>query len=152
VTARQLVALSLAGVAAAAPLAPAQAAPKKPVSKTYSMALAPLPVPAQGTPTCLPADGQEGVTKHTETLKVSGPGQLKVEVSGFYGDWDITVFDEKGRAVGVGSGTSTPGTGTSTGVDKASTKIKKASTLKIVTCNFAGSPSATGKYTFTYTK
>ena len=150
-TPRQLVALALAGVAAAAPLAPAHAKPKE-IKKSYSMQLAPLPLPAQGTPTCLPADGQEGVNKHTETLKAPAAGVLKVEVSGFYGDWDITVFDDKGRAVGVGGGTSTPNTSASTGVDKATVKVKRPTTLRIVTCNFAGSPTANGKYSFVYGK
>ena len=149
--ARQLLAISLVGIAAAAPLAPAQAKPKE-IKKSWSMTLAPFPVPAQGTPTCLPADGREGVTKHTETLKAPAAGVLKAELTGFYGDWDITVFDAKDKALGAGGGTSTPNTSPAVGTDKITVKIKKAGTYKVVMCNFAGSPAATGKYSFVYGK
>lgn len=150
-TPRQLLTIALVGVAAAAPLAPAYAKPKE-IKKSYTMTLAPLPLPAQGTPTCLPADGQEGVTKHTEALKAPAAGLLKVEVTGFYGDWDLTVFDAKGKALTSGGGTSTPNTSTSTGTDKLTLKVKKAGTYNIVTCNFGGSPQASGKYSFVYGK
>lgn len=150
-TRRPLLAIAVVGVVAAAAATPAQAKPKE-IKKSYPMTLAPLPLPAQGSTTCLPADGAEGVTKHTEVLKAPAAGVLKVEVTGFYGDWDITVFNDKGQSLGIGGGTSTPNTNPAVGTDKLTLKVKKAGTLNIVTCNFGGSPQASGSYSFVYGK
>jgi hypothetical protein len=145
---RRVATVATLAVLAAGAYAPAMAAPKKaPVKKSYDMQLPPLPYPAQGTPTCN-VDQLDGSLIHVETLKTTGPGTLTVKVNGFYGDWDVTVFGPDGLE-GVGDGTSTPNTSTSTGEDVFQQKFKKATTLKIATCNFAGTPSAHGEYTFT---
>jgi hypothetical protein len=145
---RRIAAIAALGVVAAGAYAPATAAPKKkPVSKSYEMQLLPVPDPVQGTPSCARPE-LEGVSIHSETLKTTGPGTLSVKVNGFAGDWDISVF-EGGELVGVGDGTSTPST-TTDGEDVFVAKFKKATTLTISTCNFLGSPSAHGEYTFTY--
>jgi hypothetical protein len=130
---------------------PAHAATKpKPVTKTYAMQLMPVPDPPQGT-SCTDTK-LEGLSMHTESLKVKAAGTLAVQVSGFSGDWDVTVVDGSDNTVmEVGSGTSTGGGAPSQhGVDTASVKVKRATQFLIRTCNFAGTPQAAGKYTFTY--
>jgi hypothetical protein len=149
VTRRTLGTLAVAGVAATATLAPAASAAPKTISKSYTVtAPVPVPLPAQGTPTCI--DGVEGLSKRTETLKAPAAGTLKVELTGFQGDWDITIFDDKNKPLVAGGGTSTPNTNTGANKDTATYKAKKAMTLKIVTCNFVGSPTANAKYVYTY--
>ncbi|MDX6196977.1 MAG: hypothetical protein QOJ79_128 [Actinomycetota bacterium] len=147
---RRVATVAAVALVAAGAYAPAIAAAKKaPVKKSYDMQLPPLPNPPQGTPSC--ADDQlVGTTIHSETLKTTGPGVLTVKVNGFYGDWDITVYSGDHELEGVSDGTSTPNTSTSTGEDVFTQKFKKPVSLEIRTCNFAGSPSAHGEYTFTY--
>ena len=151
------VALSL--VVAGGALAPAlAAAPKpKPIVEEWSMQHAPVPVPlagidgVDGTNSCSdPA--LEGVSTTTKTIKTKGAGTLEVVLTGFAGDWDITVMDDKGKVLGIGAGTTT-GDPSSLGNDlteKAVIKTKKPMTLVIGTCNFLGGPTADAKATFTY--
>jgi hypothetical protein len=146
--------LAVAALVIAVASTPAHAASKpkpKPITKTYSMQLAPVPDPPQGT-SCVETK-LEGVAMHTEKLTVKRAGTLSVKVSGFAGDWDITVVDGSDNTVmEVGSGTSTGGGAPATnGVDTVDVKVKKATQFLIHTCNFAGTPAATGSYRFTYT-
>lgn len=148
---RVLLPLAIAAVGVVG-LVPASAAPKT-ITKSYALQLLPFPSPVTGTQTCLPAEGQEGVTKHTEVLAAPAAGVLEVEVSGFAGDWDISLFSDKGAGLAAGSGTTTGGGAPAPdSKDTLKYKVKKAQKLSIVTCNFLGSPSASGKYTFTYGK
>ena len=153
------VALSL--VVAGGALAPALAAPAKPtpkpITESWSMQHAPLPVPlagvdgVDGTNSCTNS-AFEGVSITTKTVKTTGAGTLEVVLTGFAGDWDITVMDDKGRVLGIGAGTTTADP-SSLGTDlkeKAVIKTKKPMTLVIASCNFLGGPTADGKYTFTY--
>lgn len=145
---RRVATVATLAVLAAGAYAPAMAAGKKSVTKSYDMQLMPVADPPSGTPSCARAQ-LEGISIHTETLKTTGPGTLKVKVNGFGGDWDISVFDADGL-VGVGDGTSTGGGAPATaGEDVFEAKFKKATELKIATCNFAGTPKAHGTYTFT---
>jgi len=145
---RRVAAVATLAVLAAGASAPAMAGGKKPITKSYTMQLMPVPDPPAGSPSCARAQ-LEGISIHTETLKTTGPGTLKVTVNGFGGDWDITVYDADGL-VGVGDGTSTGGGAPATaGEDVFTQKFKKAAELKISTCNFAGTPNAKGSYTFT---
>lgn len=150
---RRLAAVAALGVLAASTYAPATAAPKakpKPITKSYAMQLAPVPDPVQGSPSCARPE-LEGISIHTETFKTTGPGVLKVSITGFAGDWDITVYDGARNELGVGDGTSTGGGAPATaGVETFTMKFKKASTIAIASCNFAGSPNAKGSYTYTY--
>ena len=148
---RRIAAIAALGVVTAGAFAPATAAPKKkPLTKAYAMQLLPVPDPPQGTPSC--ARGQlEGVSIHTETIKPTGPGTLSVKVNGFAGDWDITVYDGDHTEEGVCDGTSTGGGAPNpAGEDNYVQKFKKGQTILISICNFAGSPSAKGQYTYTY--
>jgi hypothetical protein len=135
--------------------APGHAATKKkakpkPITKTFTMQLLPVPDPPQGT-SCTRAE-LEGVAMHSETVAAKGAGTLFAKASGFSGDWDITVVDAADDSViDVGSGTSTGGGAPAqNGVDTVTVKVKRATTFTVRYCNFAGTPQATGTYTFTY--
>ena len=137
-------------VLGAGALAPALAAPKpKPITESYTVGGAPVPHPAQGTSCMEPA--LEGVSMTTKTIKTTGAGVLNVELTGFNGDWDITVKNDQGAAVATGGPTTTPTALAETGVtEKLVLKTKKGMTLNISVCNFLGGPTANAKYTFTY--
>jgi hypothetical protein len=167
-TIRKVLPAALTLVVAAGALAPAVAAPPKPKPKPkpivveWSMQHAPIPLPLvgeealDGTNSC--ADPAfEGISTTFQTIKTTGAGTLQVDLTGFAGDWDITVMDGKGKVLGIGSGTTTGGEvsgsdgslGTDN-VEKAVIKVKKATTLVIGACNFLGGPNADGKLVFTY--
>lgn len=148
---RRVAAVATLAVLAAGAYAPALAAPKK-ISKSYDMQLLPVPDPPSGTPSCARPQ-LEGISIHSEKLKTTGPGVLKVKVNGFAGDWDITVYTGDGELEGVGDGTSTGGGAPATaGEDVFELKLKKAASLTISICNFAGTPKAHGEYVFTSKK
>ena len=153
-------------VVAGGALAPAVAAGKpKPITASYVAEGVPVPSPLVGDPapedpsSCMNPD-LEGVSTTTKTITTKGAGMLVVDLTGFAGDWDITVLDADGEVLGVGAGTTTGGEvpvvgggNGSLGADnteKLELKLKKAATLKIGVCNYAGGPSANAKYTFTY--
>lgn len=147
------VALSL--VVAGGALAPALAAPAKPkpIVMEWSMQHAPMPLPIEGVPGENSCDGTfEGLSQTTKTIKATAAGTLEVVLTGFAGDWDITVMDDKGRVLGIGAGTTTadPSSLGNDLTEKAVIKVKKATTLVIGTCNFLGGPVADAKATFTY--
>jgi hypothetical protein len=134
----------------------ASAKPKPPITKTVAIT-APVPDPSNWA-------GQGGVTGYSvcaqripssfQTVEFKAPaiGKLKVTLTGFNGDWDVLVTDAKGTELTAGgsSGISTPA-GPSDGDESATTKVKKANTVfKITACNWAGGPTGTLKYTFTY--
>jgi hypothetical protein len=145
---RRVVPIAAIAVLAVGAYAPAMAK-AKPITKSYDMQLLPVPDPPEGTPSCS-RDELIGVSIHQEKLTTKGPGTLKVKVNGFAGDWDITVYSGDKELEGVGDGTSTGGGAPATaGEDTFEMKFKKATTLDIRTCNFAGSPQAHGEYTFT---
>jgi hypothetical protein len=138
-----LVVASLAVAAVAAP--PAMAAPKKkPITKTYT-ANAPLPDPSnyaqQGYSVCAMNVPQ---SFDRQEFKVPAAGTLAVEVSGFQGDWDLLLLDSDDSELSTG-GSSDLG-----GVETTEVRFKKAQKVSIVACNWAGTPTATVKYTFTY--
>jgi hypothetical protein len=148
---RQALPVALTLVVAAGALAPAVAGPKpKPITESYSVQGAPVPLPLTEGNSCTDPD-LEGVSITTKTIKTVGAGTLQVDVTKFSGDWDITVLDDKGNVLGVGSGTATPTALTETGVaEELVLKTKKAMILNIAVCNFLGSLTAEAKYTFTY--
>ena len=143
------------GAGIAVLVAPAGAAPKT-IEKSFSMNI-PVPGGAISDPqagvACAPAAETPSST-HYEEFAAPAPGTLKVEVTGFVGDWDIALDDGKGKRVAEGDNASVTPTNMSTGsvVEKLTYKVKKAGDLVIVVCNFAGGPTGTGKYTFTYAK
>ena len=147
---RSLAVVAALGVLVAGAYAPATAASKKkPITKTYDLQLAPVPDPPSGT-SCL-RDELEGISRHTETIKPTGPGILSVKVNKFSGDWDITLMDSAGDEIAAGSGTTTGGGAPQQNAeDTLVIKIKKAQELRIAVCNFAGTPTATASFTYKY--
>ena len=143
---RRIALVAALGVLALGAYAPATAAPKKkPITKSYDLNLAPIPVPP--TEACA-EESFEGVSIHTETIKPTGPGILSVKVTGFTGDWDIAIKDAAFDEIAMGDGSTTPNPGP--GEDTAVVKFKKAETINIAICNFAGSPAAKASFTYTY--
>jgi hypothetical protein len=138
-----LVAASLAVAAVAAPPAMAKSK-KKPITKTYEVT-APMPDPSnyagQGYSVCaqnVPSSFDK------RTIQIPAAGTLAVELSGFQGDWDLLLEDSDDSELAAG-GSSDLGAAETTEV-----RFKKAQKVSIVGCNWAGTPTATVKYTFTY--
>jgi hypothetical protein len=121
------------------------AAPKKkPISKTYAVT-APAPDPTnyagQGYSVCaqnVPSSFDK------QTISIPAAGSLQVELSGFQGDWDLLLEDSDDSELTAGGSSSVGGSET------AESRFKKAQKVSIVACNWAGSPSATVKWTFTF--
>ena len=154
---RKAVPAALSLVVAAGALAPAVAGPKpKPISEKYSVQGLPVPIPITGSEgfganSCT-APELEGISTTTKTIETKGAGKLDVTLTGFAGDWDITVTDDKGRVLGIGAGTTTGdpsslGTGLT---EKAAIKVKKPTKINIHVCNFGGGPTAEAEYVFNY--
>jgi hypothetical protein len=145
--------IALAVLVAVGPAA--HAAPKKkPITKKYTLTLNPAPVevPLQET-ACQSTLRQPGVNLDVKEIKVSGPGKLKVTVTGFTGDWDTSLYSSTGQLLSEGDGTSFPDNMSTpaAGVDETlAYKSKKAQTLMLRVCNYVGAPSATVTYTYTY--
>src|SRR5688572_16902510 len=74
---------------------PSSAAPKKPITKTYTATAAPgilsIADYCDGTPTTH--------DKHLEPFKAPAAGSLKVVLSGATGDWDAMLLDAGGATV-----------------------------------------------------
>jgi hypothetical protein len=135
--------LALAVLAAGTVVAPGALAAPKPITKTYT-ATAPLPDPtnvAGGYSVCAQNVPQ---SFHTEPFKVPAAGTLKVELTGYQGDWDLLLMDGKGNEMAY-SGELEPSAPEITQV-----KFKKAGQVQIVACNWAGGPTGEVTYTFTY--
>ena len=137
---RSAVAASLTVVLAAGALSPALAGPKpKPISKSYTA--------TAGTPDPTPITGQTGgncsptlaSAKHEEPFTMPWAGTLKVDLTGFQGDWALAILDSKGNKIAdhdndVSEPIDTP--------SKIVLKVKKKTDLVIRACNFAGGPTA----------
>jgi hypothetical protein len=136
---------SLVAVVAAGTLAPAVAAPKpKPVSKEYTATAAtPDPVTPLANGNCQP---ELPGSFHEEPFTVPFAGTLKVDLTGFQGDWALAVL-KNGQSLAdsdqsVGEPLDRPETVT--------LKLKKkGDKLVIRACNFAGGPTANVKYVHT---
>lgn len=130
-------------VLAVAPLAlvavatlPSSAAPKE-MKGSYTASAA---VP--GAPDC---DGTVPGSVHKAPIKVPGPGRFTAELTGFQGDWDFFLKANGGLL------SSSEGSVDAT-TEVVSAKIKKAGTVDIESCNWAGGPTGSVKWVFTPTK
>ena len=129
-------------------MAPAVAAPKRTITKTYAVS-APVPDPTNA------AGGDYTVCPQTvpgsfqaDGFQVPAAGTLKVELSGYNGDWDALLMDsDKSEVAGSGSGGYPPVAG---GPEVIETSFKKSQKVTIVACNWSGGPTGTVKVTFTY--
>jgi hypothetical protein len=148
--------MPVALVVGAALALPAGAAPK-PIEKSFDVS---IPVPLAGatsSPTapvsCSGAVPLLPMSVQVESFTAPAAGTLKVEVTGFMGDWDLAL-DSGGKRLAEGDNASVTPTSMSTGsiVEKLTYKVKKPGKLDIQVCNFLGGPTGKGKYTFTFAK
>jgi hypothetical protein len=128
---RLVLAVAPLALVAAATL-PSSAAPKA-MSGSYT-ASAPVP----GAPDC---DGTAPGSVHTAPIKVPGAGRFTAELTGFAGDWDF-YLEQNGGMLSSSTGSFDATTET------VSAKIKKAGTVDILSCNWAGGPTGAVKWTF----
>ena len=136
---RTVAAASMVAVAAAGTLAPALAAPAKPITKTYTATA----VTPDGTPVAGDiCDPVLPTAKHEEAFKVPGPGTLKVTMVQEL-DWALALIDSKGKRLAESDG------GVPTDKESMQVKFKKATDVVIRSCNFAGTPTSEITYTFT---
>ena len=129
--------IALVGVTAASSLA----APKE-MKGSFDAAASPDPTATAGE-IC---QGLSPSSRFEVPLKLASAGKLKVELTGFLGDWDLTVEDKKGSVL-----TSSAGFVEAT-TESVLLKVKKPAEVVIVACNFSGGPTAKGSFVFTPTK
>ena len=141
--------LAAAPVAALAlAVAPALAAPKpkpKPITKTWT-ATAVTPDPSHTGVTSGICNTTLPTAQHNEPFAVPYAGVLKVDMTGFVGDWDLAVYQgdkllaESAQA--IGDAPDTP--------EKITMKFKRGGAkLSIRSCNFSGGPTADMALVFT---
>lgn len=126
--------VALLGVA----VAPSFAGPKKPIEKSYS---ASAPVPGGWVGGC---DGSIPMAAQLDDFKVPAAGKLKIDLSGFVGDWDLYLY-EGDKELGVSQNIQPLSEG-----EQLVVKLKKATTVTIAACNFNGGPDGTVDLVFTY--
>jgi hypothetical protein len=119
-------------------VAPSFAAPKKPIEKTYA---ASAPVPGGWIGGC---DGSVPMSAQLDEFKVPAAGTLKLDLSGFVGDWDLVLY-AAGAELAISQNLQPLTEG-----EVISQKFKKATTVQISACNFNGGPDGTVKLKFTY--
>ena len=150
---RSAVTFALAGLAAVGLSVPGHAAPKpkpKPITKTYAVGPL-LPWPG-GQATGVTCDTTVPPSFQDEPFKAPALGSLKVEISGFTGDFDGGIFDKSGTKMVAASDNAADPTTNAQGnvVEKISYKVKKPGDYVIRVCNFLGTPTASVTYTFTF--
>lgn len=128
--------VALIGVTAATSMA----APKE-MKGTFSAAGSPDPS-ATVSEVC---QGVSPASRFEVPLKVPAAGKLAVELTGYVGDWDLTLENKSGAILAQSAGFEVP-------VESFSVKFKKAAEVVIVACNFAGGPTAKGSFVFTPNK
>ncbi len=138
-------ATGLAGITAIALAAPALAAPPKPFTQTSTFTDA-TPDPSGNT--------ESGNENHCSGLlpqetpisvKIPGPGDVDVTLSGVTGDWALQIQDAAGNVIG-GTDVNPPE------AEATSVRLKKAATIKVLPCNLAGAPTAKVTIAYTYRK
>ena len=142
---RTVLVAGLVAVTAAGSVAPAVAATKpkpKPIKIAYTASAVPDPTstnPVSGE-ICAPTSP---AAKFSYTFKVPGAGVLDIAANNQL-DWSIAVRDADGESLATSDG------GTPTDPEATSVRFKKAATVSIDTCNFAGEPEINVTGLFTY--
>ena len=137
---RTVLVAGLAGVLAAGSLAPAVAAPKrKPIKLAWTASATPDPSSSNVNGTCVPTIP---TAIHHHTFKVPAAGTLEVTLNNTL-DWSVAIREGDETLVDADGGSPEI-------VETVSIKFKKATTVSIDSCNFAGEPqiSPTGTFTF----
>lgn len=143
-----LVVVPLVSLVAVIGAGAADANHKKPISKTYT-ATAPAPDPSNFSPSSTYSVCGQTVPGSFDVEEFTAPeaGTIKAELSGYVGEWDFLLTDDKGRELassGILDVTGAP--------EKITYKFKKPGTVNLIACNWAGGPTGTVKYTFTFAK
>ena len=138
-----LLAVTCAAVAVAAPQA--MAAPPKKFSKTYTTTT-PMPDPTNFNPSAKYSVCEQTVpgSFNTETVKIPGKGTLHVELTGYYGDYDLLLMDADKEELASSGQTAVQGE-----PEIVDVAFKKPTTVYVVNCNWAGAPTSKVSYTFT---
>ncbi len=141
---RTVLAIGLVAATAAGALSPAVAATKpkpKPIKIAYTASA--LPDPTSTNPVsgeiCAPTSP---AAIYSYTFKVPAAGMLDIKANNQF-DWSIAIR-EGGESLATSDGT------TPTDAEATSVRFKKATTVSIDTCNFAGEPSIDVTGLFTY--
>ena len=140
---------ALVTVGATAPNATA-APKKKPITKTYEATAVAPDMTNQTEDSYSVCAMNVPNSYHIANFTAPAPGKLKVELYNYTGDWDLLLLDSKGTELAAGSelALSTPN---APATETMTVKVKKSKTkYQIVACNWAGGPTGTVKYTFTY--
>ena len=138
-----LLALVVAASAASAVTLPAQAAPPKPFSKTVTF-VDTTPDPSAfflGPEHCLGRLPKE----QPVPVEIPASGIVKIDISGFTGEWSLLVTNPKGDVIGVADADA-PET------ESLTMRVRKPGRIDILPCNIAGTFEATLTYSWTYKK
>lgn len=134
----RLVLAVLPAVLIGAAALPSSAAPKQ--MKGEYEATAPVPAGAVDCAGSVPG------SLHSQEVKLPAAGKLQIELTNFLGDWDLHITSG-GREIAAAT------SGTLGGVEDAkevvAVKIKKATTVSIGSCNWAGGPTGSVAWVFT---
>ena len=128
---------------AAGSLAPAQAAPPKPFSKTVTFVDS-TPDPSAyflGPEHCqgkLPREAPVSVV-------IPGPGVVSIAITGFTGEWSLMITNPAGDVIGTADADA-PAT------EAMTLRVKRAGRIDILPCNLAGSFEAKQSYGYRYKK
>lgn len=139
--ARTVLAAGLVAVTAVGSLSPALAAPKKkPIKLAWKAQATPDPTSTAVAGACTPTVPS---AIHHYTFKVPAAGTLEVALNNSL-DWSGAIRTAGGETLQAVDG------GSPNDAEVLSVKFKKAQTISIDTCNFAGEPeiSPTGLFTF----
>ena len=144
--ARTALCVSLTVVVAAGALSPAVAGPKpKPVTKSY-VATAFPPDPSHIALTEGICNTTNPTSQHNEPFTVPFPGTLKIDMTGFQGDWDLALYAGGSVLASSAQGLTDP----INRPESITVKLKKkGQKLQIRACNFAGGPTANVTYVHT---
>lgn len=138
---RALVTTSVLLLAAGGALAPAQAGPPKPFSKTMVF-VDQTPDPSGyllGPEHCL------GQLPREKPVRVTVPaaGVLDIAITGFSGEWSLLIMDPSGKKI-ASADADAPAT------EATSLRLKQAAVLDILPCNLFGTFEATLTYSYRY--
>jgi hypothetical protein len=144
---RTLLAATLVAAASVAVAVPSTAAPTKPKNFTQEVTFTDATPDPSG-------NANSGNENHCSgklpkeaafTVKVPGPGDVDVALSGMTGDWGLQILDATGSVIG-GDDQTPPA------LESSSVRLKKAGTIMVLPCNEAGTPTAKVTIKYSYRK
>jgi len=140
--ARTALSAGLAALLVAGAAAPSVAATKKkpkPIKGSFVATGLPDPTPIAGT-TCEPT---LPTSKTEKAFTVPARGVLHIELENTL-DWSVSVLTTDGEMLGCADG------GTPTDIEMTDVSFKKKTKVILRAANFAGEPTVTVNYVFTY--